>query len=323
MRTLVLSLIALSLCGPLSAQSTVPRDEKVLSLGRDLHAILRIAELAKELRDSRQVVLAIIDANIEAMRERRDDGTYRWASRQREEGARVVEEKTVQKVESEKDLQKITVSALNPYRVLIMAPRKRNLVSANNRVYVRSLLIESTAYDGRQSEQEVPVGVWVNPGDTHGVPLSDISKSAIVTADVGVESGNKQAVAQIALIEAKLVDDASSPYFPAVKRLLQLREIASANDINRGALKTIADESILAIPGEIEARSAEQTRAIETRRAMLVSGATKGAVEPGDATPDVIRELAEITRLLAGTIDDQAQARQRLHALSEALTAAR
>lgn len=317
MRKFSTLVVALSLAIPAAAQ--LPRDEKVQTLAKDLHAILRIAELAKDLRDNRQVILAMIDANIESMREKRDDGTYKWAALQREEGGRVVEEKSVQKVESEKDLQKITVSALNPYRVLIIAPRKRNLVSANNRVYVRSVSVDATGFDGVQAKHEIPVNVWVNPGDTHGVPLPDISKSAHVTAELGVESGNKAAVAQVALIEAKLVDDPTSPYFPAVKRLLQLRDIASGNDIQRGALKTIADESILAIPGELEARAAEQQRAADERKAMVSSGVLKGAIQAGDATPDVLQELTEINRLLAGTIEDQSTARQRLQALSESL----
>jgi hypothetical protein len=321
MRPITVPLLALSLAFPLIGQTTLPLDEKVIFLSRDLHAILRIADLGKELRDNRQVMLAMVDSNIESMREKRPDGTYRWAALQREEGGRVTEEKGVQTVQSEKDLQKITTSALNPYRVLIIAPRKRNLVSANNRVFVRNLIVDSTGFDGKTQKLELPVNVWINPGDTHGVALPEIGKSAIVTAEVGVESGNKAAVAQVAVIEAKLVDDPSSPYYPAIRRLLQLREIIKANDIQRGPLKTIADEALLAIPGEIETRAAEQQKAIELRKAMAVTGTTKGSVVPGDATPDVTNELAEIARLLGGTIEDQAAARARLQTLREALTA--
>lgn len=320
MRTVAVSLLALSLAFPVLGQTTLPVDEKVQSLARDLHAILRIAELAKDLRDNRQVMLAMIDANVLSMRERRPDGTYRWAALQREEGGRMVDEKAVQRVESEKDLQAITVAAQNAFRVLIVVPRKRNLVSANNRVFVRNVLVESTGFDGSVTRQDLPVNVWVSPGDTHGIPLSDIGKSVRVTANLGVESGNKQAVAQVAVIEAKLVDDPASPYFPAVKRLLALRDIVAASDIQRGPLKTITDEAILAVPGELEARAAEQQRAIDERKAMAAAGTLKGSVAPGDTTPDVLRELAEISRLLAGTIEDQATARQRLHELTEALS---
>ncbi|HEU4521588.1 MAG TPA: hypothetical protein VFT12_06275 [Thermoanaerobaculia bacterium] len=313
---LLFSLVAI----PTFADS-MPRDAKIDALAADLHAISRIGAVAKDLRDNRQVILAIVDENIEALREKRDDGTYRWASLQREEGGRVADEKPVQKVETEKELQTITVTAPNAYRILVIAPRKRNLVSANNRIFVRNIFVESTGFDGTTTTRhELPVNVWVNPGDTHGVALPDIGRSVRATVELGVESGNKAGVAQVALIEAKLVDDPTSPYFPAVKRLLQLREIAAADQIQRGALKTISDEAILGIPGEMEARAAEQQRAIDERKTLLESGQMKGAVVAGDATPDVLHELSAIQRLLSGTLDEQADARRRLQALTEALT---
>lgn len=315
----VLPALLLFLTFPAFSQTAMPRDEKVEALAADLHAISRIADLADEIRDNRQVLLAMIDENIETFRDKREDGTYRWAALQREEGGRVSEEKAVQKVHTEKELQMISVTAPNAYRVLIIAPRKRNLVSANNPIFVRNILLESTGTGGVTTRHDLPVNVWVNPGDTHGVALPEIGASVRATVELGVESGNKAGVAQVALIEAKLVDDASSPYFPAVKRLLQLREITAAEHIQRGALKTIADEAILTIPGEMEARTAELQRAVDERKTMLTSGETKGAITAGDATPDVIHELSEIQRLLNGTLDEQAEARRRLQGLTDSL----
>lgn len=320
MRQLVLAALLLSVVSfPLAADTSLPRDEKVTALGADLHALSRIIAVSKNLDENRQVILALIDENIETLREKRPDGTYRWAELQREEGGRASEEKAVQKVQTEKELQTITVSAPNAYRLLIVAPRKRNLVSANNRVFVRNVFLESTAFSGTVTKHDLPVNVWVNPGDTHGVALPEIGKSVRATAELGVESGNKQAVAQVVLLEARLVDDAASPYFPAIRRLLQLREIAKAEDIQRGALKTITDEAILGIPGEMEARTAELQRAIDERKAAVAADQTKGSVGLGDATPDVIHELLEIQRLLGGTLDEQTEARKRLQGLTEAL----
>lgn len=320
MRRFVVPVLLLSLASlPVLAQSTLPGDEKTEALAADLHALSRIVDVAKNLHDNRQVISAIIDENIEALREKRADGTYRWAALQREEGGRASDQKPVQKVETEKELQTITVSAPNAYRILIVAPRKRNLVSANNRVFVRNIFVESTSVAGTTTKVDLPVNVWVNPGDTHGIALPDIGKSVRATAELAVESGNKQAVAEVVILEAKLVDDPQSPYFPAIRRLLQLREITKADNIQRGALKTITDEAILGIPGELKTRAAEQQRAIDARTAMVSTGQTKGSITAADATPDVSNELSEIRRLLAGTLDEQTEARQRLQALSEAL----
>lgn len=304
---------------PATLFAQMPRDEKVEAIAADLRTLARVADVAKELRDSRQVMLSIVDQDVELLRTKRDDGTYRWASLQREEGGRVVEEKTIDKVQSEKELRNVTVSTLNAYRVVITVPRKRGLVSANNRVWIRNLIVDSTGFDGKPTHQELPVNVWVNPGDNYGVALPDIGKSVRATAELGVESGNKEAVASVALLEAKLVDDPTSPYYPAVSRLLQIRRVIAANDIQRGVLKTAIDEALLSVPGELEKRAIEQAQAAQSRKDLAVSGTTKGSIVVGDATPDVVKELTEIQRLLNGTLDEQSEARKRLQALATAL----
>lgn len=284
------------------------------ALRSDLHALARVADLSKNLPESRQVSLAIIDANIESLRERRDDGTYRWASLQREEASRVSDEKAIEKVSTETELRNVTVSAPNAYRVEVRAPSKRSLVSANNRVYVRNISVDTTSFNGQTSHQEIHVNAWVNPGDSTGVALLEIGKSVKATAELGVESGDKKAVAEVALVQAKLVDDPTSPNFPAVKRLLQIREIAAAKEIQRGPLKSTIDEALLSLPGELEKRAAEQARALEERKS------ANGAITPGDASPDVTKELGEIARMMNGTLQEQGDARARLQQLIESLS---
>lgn len=315
------ALVVLALLFSLSAfaQEQSTRDEKIDKLAADLHAVSRVTDVAEDLGRSRQILLAIVDSDMEMLREPRGDGTYKWASLQREEGGRVKDEKTVEQVSTEKELRYVTVTGANGYRVEVTVPRKRGTFAANNRVWVRNILIDSTAFDGKVSHQDIPVNAWVNPGDATGVPLAEIGKSVKATAELGVESGNKQAVAEVALVQAKLVDDPNSPYFPAAKKLQQVRELAAARDINRGALKNVADEALMALPGELEKRTAEQANAAMERKRLAESGQTKGAITLGDATPDVANELAEISRLLTGTLDDQAGARARLTALVEAL----
>ena len=301
------------------AQEQSAGDEKIDRLAADLHAISRVSDVAEDLGKSRQVLLAIVDSDVEMLREPRGDGTYQWASLQREEGGRVKDEKAVEQVHTEKELRYVTVTGTNGYRVEVTVPRKRGTFAANNRVWVRNVLVDSTAFDGKVSHQEIPVNAWVNPGDATGVPLPEIGKSVKATAELGVESGSKQAVAEVSVVQAKLVDDPNSPYYPAAKKLLQLRDLTAARDINRGALKNISDEALLTLPGELEKRTAEQTAAALERKRLAESGETKGAITLGDATPDVINELAEIARLLTSTLDDQAGARARLTALVDAL----
>ena len=85
--------------------------------------------------------------------------------------------------------------------------------------------------------------------------------------------------------------------------------------MNRGALKNTIDEALLSLPGELEKRTAEQEEAARVRRQMAETGTTTGSINLGDATPDVVLELSEITRMLSGTLQEQTDARARLDAL--------
>lgn len=308
---------------PLSAQvaqNTLPRDAKIEMVAADLHAVGRVAALAENVERERQVLLAILDADIRDLRGPRDDGTYRWASLQREEGGRVSDEKTIEHVSTQAELRNVTLTGDNGYRVEVAAPKKRGTFTANNRVWVRNAIVDSTSFDGRISHHDIPIETWVSPGDSTGAPLPEIGKSVKVTVELGVESGDKQAVAQVSLLQARLVDDPTSPYYPAVQRLQQVRELVAARDLNRGALKNAVDEALLSLPGELEKRTAEMEETARVRRQLAMSGTTTGSFNAGDATPDVLHELAEIKGMMSGTLDQQSQARMRLTALIDSLT---
>lgn len=293
----------------------VAGDPKIDQVNADFRTISRIAALAKNLDDQRQVMLAIVDADLENLREKRPDDTYRWASLQREEAGRVKDQKAIERVSTEKELREVTITAPNAYRVEVSVPTKQSLFGKNNRVYVRNVLVDSTGFDGKITHQDIPVDAWVNPGDSNGTALPEIGKTVKATVELGVESGDKRAVADVALLQAKLVDDPASPYFPVVQRLLKTREVLTQKDLNRGFLKGTVDEALLSLPGEMEKRTAEQAAVAERRRQAT------GTVVPGDATPDVVASLQEIARLLGGNLQDQSDARTKLQTLIASLSA--
>src|SRR5688500_13645138 len=195
--------------------------------------------------------MAIRDSDSRDLREPRDDGTHRRASLQREEGGRVSDEKTVEHVYTQKELRNVTLTGPNGYRVEVAAPKKRSTFAANNRVYVRNVIVDSTGFDGKTTHHEIPIETWVNPGDSTGGPLPDIGESVTATVELGVGSGEEVGVATVSLVQAELVDDPTSPYCPAVKRLLQVRELVAAKDMNRGALKNNIDGTLLSLPNEL------------------------------------------------------------------------
>src|SRR5712691_13316183 len=136
-------------CAAVLAAATVVADEKLDQVASDFRTIGRIAALADNLRDNRQVMLAIVDNDLEMLREKRPDETYRWASLQREEASRVKDQKSIERVQSEKELREVTLTAPNAYRLEVSVPTKQSLVSKNNSVYIRNVIVESNGFDGK------------------------------------------------------------------------------------------------------------------------------------------------------------------------------
>lgn len=302
------------------AKTAAAADEHIELVANDLRTLGRVAEVAEDLGNSRQVMLAILDSDIRTLRMPREDGSFRWASLQREEGGRVSDEKRIERVYTEDELRYVTLTAQNAYRLVVTVPPKQGLITANNRVWVRNVIVESTGADGKVTRHEIPVNAWVNPGDATTVPFPEIGTSVKATAELGVENGGKSAVAEVALLQAKLVDDPRSPYFPAVQRLHGIRELVAERSMNRGRIRTAVDEALVSTPGELEKRIAAQNEAARVRSEMAASGVTTGGVYVGDATPDVVHELAAISRLLAGTLEEQGEGRRRLEMVIAALT---
>lgn len=107
-------------------------DAKIDLVASDLRALSRIAALADSLNNTRQVMLAIVDNDIENLREKRTDGTYRWASLQREEASRVKDQKSIERVQTEKQLREVTLSA--PMRIASRSLSRPNRASSRRTI---------------------------------------------------------------------------------------------------------------------------------------------------------------------------------------------
>lgn len=321
-RSILLAVLLAVCVGPAASQPTADQSQLSTAAGQvlenlaiDLRGLSRVVALAPELGQARPLILALVDEDIDRLREPRGDGSFRWASLKAEEASRVKEEKSVEAVSTESRIDTITVSAAKAYRLMVTVPQKRSLVSANNRVFVRNALVDWTGFDGQSRKTEIPLNVWIEPGNSHSALLPDITKSAKVTFELAVESGSKKAVAEAALLQARLVDDPASPYFPAVRRLLQLRDAAASKSASRGSIRTLVDEATASLPGEWERSLAEQTARAEQRKLMLERGEIISEIRPGDASPDVIRTLHDAMIKLSGTLKEQQKAREELQLL--------
>src|SRR5690242_19889961 len=109
------------------AATVATPDPKIAQVDADFHALSRIANLSDNPHDNKQVMLAIVDNDLETLREKRPDESYRWASLQREEASRVKDQKSVERVQTEKELREVTLTAANAYRVEVSIPTKQGI----------------------------------------------------------------------------------------------------------------------------------------------------------------------------------------------------
>src|SRR6185436_12959645 len=100
----IIALVVITLAAAALAAQTPSHDDPIDALAQDLRTLARITTLAKDLGDTKQVMLAIVDNDVERLRGPRPDGTYEWASLQRQEASRVADEKSIEQVQTEKEL---------------------------------------------------------------------------------------------------------------------------------------------------------------------------------------------------------------------------
>ena len=93
------------------------------------HDVLRRADRDRPqpAKDQTPVAAPEPEADGENLREKRADESYRWASLQREEASRVKDQKSIERVQTEKELREVTLTAANAYRALAREFIRRHL----------------------------------------------------------------------------------------------------------------------------------------------------------------------------------------------------
>ncbi|HUO85553.1 MAG TPA: hypothetical protein VM534_10615, partial [Thermoanaerobaculia bacterium] len=250
-----------------------PVEQRLASLATDLRALSRIAEKSKDLGRDRDLMLAIIDEQIESLREPRSGGSFRWAALEREEESRVTREQKVEHARSEAVLNTVTLETLDAYRVVVDVPPKKSLFHGNEKIFVRRIVAVERLADGSSRTEEIPVDQWVEQGGTHAVVLPRILGSALLTIEMGVESGSETALAKVSASRARLADDPKSPFYPAVTRLVAVRRALGQDSVMRRDVSQAIDEAIATIPGEVEQSIVMARAAAEERRLRMETGA--------------------------------------------------
>ena len=284
-------LIAVLLVSSVQAQTVVQR------VGEDAIAIDRVAAASKKDLP-RDLLKRIVEEDIDLLRGKRNDGTYEYASFERFDSGRISQDFSVKYRKDKMDV--LEVKGAFVYRVQVEVPSRRLLVRRNRPVWIERVDLDYLPERGSQSaRQSIEVKQWLKPGEFRPLDLPDIARQATVRVVATVEEKSGYGNVEIALIKARIVDNADSPYGDAV---------ASAKAIQRG----------------LENNDVPSIRAMAQRLRHGLEGGQVGRLpavpvevsRPASSVDSEMRgELQAIEDLLTGTEPERREGMDRLHQL--------
>jgi len=272
-------------------------DIPIARVADDAKTVDRVAEASK--RDlPRDLLARIINNDIELLRGHRSDGTYEYASFERFESGRTSKTFSV----DERD-QRLEIRGSFVYRLQIESPSRRLLVTKNRKIYLDHVEIESIPVERGAAEktQNVKMDAWLEAGQSRSIDFDAIAKNATVRVYAHADKATGYGNIVLSLIEARVIDNADSPYADAV---------ASAKAILRGldhddvaSIRAMAKRMYKDLAPDVGAGSPAGTRPAEA----------PAATQKID--PEVVTELQAIEDLLTGTEAERRQGMDRLHQL--------
>lgn len=286
-------MIALLLTASVNAQDVAQR------VADDAIAIDRVAAASK--RDlPTDLLRRIIDEDIELLRGRRNDGSYQYASFERFDTGRISQDFSVQH-RGEGKMEQLELKGPWVYRLQIEVPSRRLLVRKNRPVWIERVDLEYIAERGTSTErQSIEIKQWLKPGEFRPVDLPQIARQASVRVIATVEDGSGYGNVELALIKAKIVDNADSPYADAVASAKAIQRALDNGDVP--SMRAMAQRMRNSL-GRVPAQPQPQVQAAQQQPAL----------QPIDRA--MRDELQEIEDLLTGSEQERREGMDRLHQL--------
>lgn len=289
---------ALLVASNLAAQNPAAR------VAEDAMVIDRVAEASK--RDLPVDLLTrIVNEDIELLRGRRADGSYEFATFERFEAGRVTNSYSINPRADK--METVELRGSNIYRVIVDVPNRRMVVRRNNPVWVERIDVDFIGEGSTTTQQRsFDVKSWLQPGEVRPIDLPVIARQVtakvIATADPKHGYGN----VDIALVQARIVDNANSPYAEAVTSAKAVLRALEGGQVP--ALRTAAQRMRDALGGSAATATFTTPRAASSE--MTVTA------RPDNATRlELQTELQIIEDLLTGTESERREGLDKLHQL--------
>jgi len=189
----------------------------------------RVAEASK--RDlPRDLLKRIVNEDVDVLRGKRSDGTYQYATYERFEAGRKTESFSIQPREDR--MQTVEVKGSFVYRAIVDVPSRRMLVRKNLPVWIESVEIELVPEGKSQNErQTIDVKAWLQPGEIRPVDFTAVARQATVRVVAQVDPKGGYGNLDVTLVQARIVDNADSPYASAVASAKAMQRALDNSDI--------------------------------------------------------------------------------------------
>ena len=293
----------------------------VQQVADDARVIDRVAQASK--KDLPQSLLQrVLNEDIEALRGKRPDGTYEYATFERLEAGRTSASYSVQ-ARKDETLNHFDIKGSFVYRVTIELPTRRMLVTKNRRVFIDHVDIEYIPMGNSSTKtQTEKVGEWLEPGQARPVEFAEVARQATVRVYAKGDPAAGYGNIDLTLVQAKVVDRADSPYADAVASAKAIQRAVDNYDVpSIRAMATRMHDDLAAKTSVVEVVAvkppAPAPAPVTQQPAVASAPNLAPPVEPAPAAgnADVYGELQSIEDLLTGTDAEKRQGLDRLHQL--------
>jgi hypothetical protein len=291
----------------------------VQQVADDAKVIDRVAQAAK--RDLPQDLLKrILNEDIEGLRGKHADGTYDYATFERLEAGR---SSSSYSVEPRKDdtARSYEMRGSFVYRLNIESPSRRMLVTKNRRVFIDHVDVEYIPMANSSTKtQTVKVGEWLEPGQSRPVDFAEVARQATVRVYAKGDPAAGYGNIDLTLVQAKIVDNADSPYADAVASAKAIQRAVDNNDVpSIRAMATRMHDDLARMLPKTSVVDVVAVKPPVTPPATVTAAAPPqtAPASPSAMTPNVeiYTDLQTIEDLLTGTEAEKREGLDRLHQL--------
>ena len=298
----------------LLATAVLAQDPLVVHrVSRDAMAIDRVAEAAKKDLPV-ELLKRIVNEDIDLLRGKRPDGGYQYATWERLEGGRTDRQISVNPRKDDA-LEAFEMRGAWVYRLLVSAPARRLYVTKNRPVYVDRVEMDFIPEAGSSTQTHVvKVESWMAPGEVRPIDFPVVAKQGGVRVYAKADKEKGYGNITLSLVQAKIIDNADSPYADTVASAKAMLRAIEANEIP--SIRSMATRIQDTLGNPIAPLAAVVHTTPAPTPAPAVSNVTVTAPASTTANADLYRDLQEIEDLLTGSEAERRQGLDKLHQLT-------